>query len=192
MGIIRTKPVDQDRDRPTWDNSNETSRPRPRQTDDRPRERTDDDSMSALITSNIFDDGFFAFPHELAFFEPPCGTAKQVCKRQRQWPRMDIVEHDKAYLVTADTPGVPKDQPKVELTKDGITLSFDHDEAKEEKAEDGKIIRRERSHRSFRRTIGLPADGIDRNGIAAKVEDGVLRLTIPKAPESVPKTISIE
>ena len=63
--------------------------------------------MSALITSNIFDDGFFAFPHELAFFEPPCGTAKQVCKRQRQWPRMDIVEHDKEYLVTADTPGVP-------------------------------------------------------------------------------------
>merc|ERR1712065_94111 len=119
----------------------------------------DDDSMSALITSNIFDDGFFAFPHELAFFEPPCGTAKQVCKRQRQWPRMDIV---------------------------------DHDEAKEEKAEDGKIIRRGRSHRSFRRTIGLPAGVIDRDGIAAKVEDGVLRLTIPKAPESVPKTITVE
>ena len=177
--IIRTKPVDQDRDRPTTHNRENTT-------------NNDDDSMSALITSNIFDDGFFAFPHELAFFEPPCGTAKQVCKRQRQWPRMDIVEHDKEYLVTADTPGVPKDQLKVELTKDGITLSFDHDEAKEEKAEDGKIIRRERSHSSFRRTIGLPADGIDRNGIAAKVEDGVLRLTIPKAPESVPKTISIE
>merc|ERR1711907_616816 len=150
MGIIRTKPVDQDRDRPTTHNR--------------------------VNTTNIFDDGFFAFPHELAFFEPPCGAAKQVCKRQRQWPRMDIVEHDKEYLVTADTPGVPKDQLKVELTKDGITLSFDHDEAKEEKAEDGKIIRRERSHRSFRRTIGLPADGIDRDGIAAKVEDGVLRL----------------
>merc|ERR1711871_762112 len=179
MGIIRTKPVDQDRDRPTTYNRENTT-------------NNNDDSMSALITSNIFDDGFFAFPHELAFFEPPCGTAKQVCKRQRQWPRMDIVEHDKEYLVTADTPGVPKDQLKVELTKDGITLSFDHDEAKEEKAEDGKIIRRERSPRSFRRTIGLPADGIDRNGIAAKVEDGVLRLTIPKAPESVPKTISIE
>ena len=131
-------------------------------------------------------------PHELAFFEPPCGTAKQVCKRQRQWPRMDIVEHDKEYLVTADTPGVPKDQLKVELTKDGITLSFDHDETKEEKAEDGKVIRRERSHRSFRRTIGLPAGVIDRDGIAAKVEDGVLRLTIPKAPESVPKTITVE
>merc|ERR1712159_386704 len=179
MGIIRTKPVDQDRDRENTNTKDDTN-------------NNDDDSMSALITSNIFDDGFFAFPHELAFFEPPCGTAKQVCKRQRQWPRMDIVEHDKEYLVTADTPGVPKDQLKVELTKDGITLSFDHDEAKEEKAEDGKIIRRERSHRSFRRTIGLPADGIDRNGIAAKVEDGVLRLTIPKAPESVPKTISIE
>merc|ERR1711991_94782 len=168
MGIIRTKPVDQDRDRPTTHNRENTT-------------NNDDDSMSALITSNIFDDGFFAFPHELAFFEPPCGAAKQVCKRQRQWPRMDIVEHDKEYLVTADTPGVPKDQLKV-----------DHDETKEEKAEDGKVIRRERSHRSFRRTIGLPAGVIDRDGIAAKVEDGVLRLTIPKAPESVPKTNTVE
>ena len=148
--------------------------------------------MSALITSNIFDDGFFAFPHELAFFEPPCGAAKQVCKRQRQWPRMDIVEHDKEYLVTADTPGVPKDQLKVEVDENGVTLSFDHDETKEEKAENGKVIRRERSHRSFRRTIGLPAGVIDRDGIVAKVEDGVLRLTIPKAPESVPKTITVE
>merc|ERR1712196_716398 len=175
MGIIRTKPVDQDRDRPTIDRASEpTTHNRENTNTKDDTNNNDDDSMSALITSNIFDDGFFAFPHELAFFEPPCGTAKQVCKRQRQWPRMDIVEHDKEYLVTADTPGVPKDQLKVEMT------------------EDGKIIRRERSHRSFRRTIGLPADGIDRNGIAAKVEDGVLRLTIPKAPESVPKTISIE
>merc|ERR1712065_125742 len=106
MGIIRTKPVDQDRDRPTTHN----------------RDNTNDDSMSALITSNI----------------------------------------------------------------------FDHDETKEEKAEDGKVIRRERSHRSFRRTVGLPAGVIDRDGIVAKVEDGVLRLTIPKAPESVPKTITVE
>merc|ERR1712164_13734 len=157
MGIIRTKPVDQDRDRPTIDRASEpTTHNRENTNTKDDTNNNDDDSMSALITSNIFDDGFFAFPHELAFFEPPCGTAKQVCKRQRQWPRMDIVEHDKEYLVTADTPGVPKDQLKVELTKDGITLSF------------------------------------DRDGIAAKVEDGVLRLTIPKAPESVPKTISIE
>merc|ERR1712107_976804 len=117
MGIIRTKPVDQDRDRPTTHNRENTT-------------NNDDDSMSALITSNIFDDGFFAFPHELVFFEPPCGAAKQVCKRQRQWPRMDIVVHDKEYLVTADTPGVPKDQLKVEVDENGVTLSFDHDEAR--------------------------------------------------------------
>ena len=46
---------------------------------------------------------------------------------------------------------------------------------------------------SFRRTIRLPADaGVDKDKISAQMADGVLTLTLPKAPESVPRTIAIE
>ncbi|QDZ26037.1 heat shock protein Hsp20 [Chloropicon primus] len=139
------------------------------------------------ILEHVFDDLFF--PHQQ---DQPCHM--RVRRTQQQWPRLDIVEHDKEYNVTVDVAGVPKQELKVEVNKDGITISFDHEESKEDtEANEGKTIRKERTYRSFRRTIGLPADGaVDTENVKANVKDGVLYLTVPKSPERIPRAVPIE
>ena len=141
------------------------------------------------VFEQAFEDALF--PHQVLSFACD-GPSDKKKRQQQQWPRIDVVEHDKEYIVTADTPGVPRDNLKVEVTKTGITLSFDHEEENKEEDNQGKTIRRERTRRSFRRTIALPSDGIDMDNVSAKAENGVLVLTVPKAPETLPKAIQVE
>merc|ERR1711933_97773 len=171
------------------------SRTNPSKTEKKPK-LTSKQTMALLhFPTTVFEQAFedALFPHQVLSFACD-GPSDKKKRQQQQWPRIDVVEHDKEYVVTADTPGVPRDKLKVEVTKAGITLSFDHEEEtkEEESAEQGRTIRRERRRRSFRRTIGLPADGIDRDNIGAKAENGVLILTVPKAPETLPKAIQVE
>jgi len=137
----------------------------------------------ALLVPELFDQVFFDLAPNLHV---------QNCKGQKvnHWPKVDINEEEDKFVVHADVPGVPKDQLKLEIKDNGITLSFDQDESKEETRE-GKTIRRERYHRSFSRTLAIPK-GVDKGGITASYENGVLRLALPKAPEELPKAIAIE
>ena len=144
-------------------------------------------------------DVFELFP--LVRFDAPSPSSSKRRKgclashqQQQAWPKLDIVEHEKDFVVTVDAPGVPKDKLKIELNKNALALSYNLDETAEEQSEDGaKVLRRERVVESFRRTIRFPRDvGIDKDKISAQMADGVLTLTLPKAPESVPRTIAIE
>merc|ERR1739849_29720 len=84
---------------------------------------------------------------------------------------------------------LPKDKLKVEIKDNGITLSFDQEEKKEETTQQGKTIRKERYYSAFTRTLPIPK-GVDKENISAAYTDGVLTLALPKAPESVPKSIT--
>lgn len=94
---------------------------------------------------------------------------------------VDIEETDDGYVVTADLPGVEKDQISVRVDGDTLHLSATHDR---EVAEEGKdYVRRERSSRQVRRSVSLPGP-VDPDSADASYEDGVLTVRIEKGSPS--------
>ncbi len=91
--------------------------------------------------------------------------------------RVDVTENDKEYLVSAELPGAKKDDIRVSI--DGSYVSIAAEIKKEEKKKDGRSILRETYRGSVSRGFSLPGEVDDKNA-TAKLEDGVLRLTLPK------------
>jgi len=97
----------------------------------------------------------------------------------------DIQETDNAFLIETELPGYDKADIHVAV-KDGIlSISAEHKAEKEEKNEENGYIRRERSWGSCRRSFDV--EGIDASAINAEYVNGVLKLTLPKLPESQPE-----
>ncbi|MBZ4683290.1 MAG: hypothetical protein PWP46_661 [Fusobacteriaceae bacterium] len=91
----------------------------------------------------------------------------------------DISETDNAYIISADLPGVKKEDVKLELHDGYLKISAERKEEKEEKNK--KFYRKERIYGNFVRNIPLPEYlDIDKNLIKAKFDNGVLNITIPK------------
>jgi HSP20 family protein len=94
-------------------------------------------------------------------------------------PRTDLVETPDNFLLFMDLPGVPKDQVRVRmkdemLTVTGVPLL--------DQAEERTMLRREFEHAAFHRHIRLSSDRVDIGGISAHLKNGVLSVTIPKQP----------
>jgi HSP20 family protein len=103
--------------------------------------------------------------------------------------RIDVQEGEKAYTVKADLPGVKKDDIKVEIDGDVVTISAEAREEKEVK-EKGKVVRSERYHGALQRSFSLGHD-IDESAAEAKLTDGTLELTLPKKATSAVKSLPI-
>ena len=103
--------------------------------------------------------------------------------------RMDVAEDDKNFLVKADIPGVNKDDIKVEIDGNQVTLSV---EIKEEKEASGAgMLCRERQYGQQYRSFTLPQE-VDDTKAQAKYENGVLQLTLPKKAGTSRKQLAIQ
>ena len=91
-------------------------------------------------------------------------------------PRVDIAERDKAFEITAELAGVPKEDIKVSLDNNVLTISGE----RKSEVEDKKHHRIERFYGSFSRSFSLP-ENVDESAIKAENKDGILKLTLPKA-----------
>jgi HSP20 family protein len=92
-------------------------------------------------------------------------------------PAANVYETAKSYQLELNVPGRNKEDFKINIEKDLITVSF---EKKEEIKEEGvKSIRREFSVKSFKRSFSLD-EKIDVSNIQAKYENGILRIDLPK------------
>ena len=101
--------------------------------------------------------------------------------------RTDITDKGDSFVLEADLPGFKKDDIKIDLENDRLTIKAE----RRSEHEDNKngCIRRERRFGSFERSFDV--SGIDTSGIKANYTDGVLTLTLPKRPELVPDNRSI-
>ncbi|MGS0973551.1 MAG: Hsp20/alpha crystallin family protein [Candidatus Izemoplasmataceae bacterium] len=99
--------------------------------------------------------------------------------------RMDVKDFEKEYIIEAEMPGVKKEDINIHYENDHLTVSVNQEEKKEEKDQEERYIHRERSTRSFERSIYLEAVNPDQ--IKAKLEDGILKITAPKKEEVVNK-----
>ena len=105
-------------------------------------------------------------------------------------PRVDIREADGHYEITAELPGVDRDDIHVHV-KDGI-LTLEAETTQEDKEEkEGKVIRQERRYGKFMRSFNLGND-VHEADIKASFKDGVLKLEAPKLVERPPERRRIE
>jgi HSP20 family protein len=102
-------------------------------------------------------------------------------------PAVNIKEDENIFEVEVAVPGLKKDDFKIELENDVLTISSQK-EVEEEKVDDN-YKRREFRYSSFKRTFSLPENKVDGDKVKAKYVDGVLHITLPKREEAKPKPI---
>jgi HSP20 family protein len=103
--------------------------------------------------------------------------------------RLDVSEDDKAYTVKAELPGVSKEDIKVSVEGNQVSISAEVKQETEQK-EDKKVIRCERYYGSVARSFSL-AEDVDQGAAQARYADGVLVLTLPKKPGGKAKQLTI-
>jgi HSP20 family protein len=106
-------------------------------------------------------------------------------------PAVDLVEKEKAYEITAELPGLEPSQVEVKLSNGVLTIKGEKKEEKEEKKKDYYMS--ERRYGAFQRSFQLP-DGIEEDKIEADFKNGVLTISLPKAPaaQKPEKSIAIK
>ena len=101
-------------------------------------------------------------------------------------PRVDITETKDAYVLEAEMPGVTKEGLEILLENNELTLMGRRQNEKIE----AELVYRESTPRDFRRVFVLDPT-IDTTRIAAKLEDGVLTLNLPKTEQVKPRRIKV-
>ncbi len=104
-------------------------------------------------------------------------------------PRADVRETEKEYLIDLSLPGIRKEDVKVEVKDDVLTVSGERKSEKEEKGKNW--LRRESSYGSFLRSFALP-EGLHSEDIKANYKDGVLTLSMRKPTQVKTRGISIK
>lgn len=102
--------------------------------------------------------------------------------------RTDIEETEKAFLLNFDLPGVKKEDVHVDVNDNVLTVSGERKREFESGA--GEARRVERTYGKFERSFSLPKV-IDADKIEAHMEDGVLKVALPKVEAAKPRTIEI-
>ncbi|MDX2283055.1 MAG: Hsp20/alpha crystallin family protein [Bacteroidia bacterium] len=99
-------------------------------------------------------------------------------------PAVNVKETETGFQLEVAAPGMGKDDFRVELDQDVLTISSRKEASHEEKNGEGRYTRREFRYQAFTRRFTLP-DNVDAEKIQAKYEHGVLHLTLPKREAAV-------
>jgi len=121
----------------------------------------------------------------------PAGSAdKNEAITVAQWsPVVDISEDDKEYAIKAELPDVKKEDIKLNVHDDVLTITGERKYEKEEKGK--KYHRVERAYGSFMRSFTLPEDA-DGTKVTAEYKDGMLNVRLPKSEKAKPKSIEVK
>ena len=107
-----------------------------------------------------------------------------------EWsPLVDIMEDEKEYLIKAELPDMKKEDVKLTVENEVLTMSGERKYVKEEKGE--KHHRIERAYGSFLRSFSLPEDA-DGSKVSADYKDGMLKVHLPKSERAKPKAIEVK
>jgi HSP20 family protein len=104
-------------------------------------------------------------------------------------PVLDVWEDEHALVVSAELPGLGKDDVKVQVENGVLTISGE--KKVEQRSEDRSYHRLERRYGTFYRAITLPK-GVAADGAEADFENGVLRVRLPKREDVKPRTVKVK
>ena len=125
------------------------------------------------------------------FGRPPARTEgeKETISVAEWAPLVDITEDDKEYVIKAELPEMKKEDIKLNVHDDVLTITGERKSEKEEKGK--KYHRIERSYGSFMRSFTLPEDA-DGSKVSAEYKDGMLKVHLPKSEKVKPKSIEVK
>jgi HSP20 family protein len=128
--------------------------------------------MASMIPYSNFDRMLHSWPFDAAddFFAPLARVTSDAGFK------MDVEDTGDAYVVSAELPGVTKDQIDVELNEGRLSISVDKKESDEEKNKN--YLQKETSE--WQATRGVYLKDAAREGLSAKLEGGVLKVNVPK------------
>ena len=100
-------------------------------------------------------------------------------------PKVDILENEKAYEINVAVPGLSKEDFKIDLNDNFLTISGERKFLKEKKENNLHVV--ETQYGNFSRSFSLP-ENVDASKISAKYADGILEISIPKDEKKTLKT----
>jgi HSP20 family protein len=110
--------------------------------------------------------------------------------KENHWSfALDVIEEKEQYVLKADLPGIKKEDIKVSLEDNILTVKAER--KSEAETQDRKIHRVERTYGQYQRSLNLGAK-VDAGKIRANYKEGVLELIVPKAEETKPKSIEVQ
>jgi len=108
-------------------------------------------------------------------------------KTTRSIPAVNVQENDDAFVLSIAVPGMEKEDFKIDLDQDVLSISSEKSEENEESKDN--YTRKEYSYSSFVRRFTLPKDSILEDNIEATYTQGELKITLPKREEVKPKAL---
>lgn len=111
-------------------------------------------------------------------------------KPQRMQMKIEVAENDKTYTIRAELPGVKKEDIKVSVEGNQVTIGAEVKQEKEEKQGE-KVVHSERYYGSLYRSFSLAQD-VNEAESQAKYKDGVLELVLPKSTASRTKQLTVQ
>ncbi len=126
-------------------------------------------------TDRLFDEFFRHVRWPIGEWLSPWGLTTDIVGAD--WPRADMSETDHEIHITAELPGVDKDDLDVSVTEDRITIRGEKKDQEEKKGKN--YYQLERTYGSFQRSFSLPCE-IDADKVDASFKDGVLKIVLPK------------
>ena len=103
-------------------------------------------------------------------------------------PAVNVIEDEKQYRIDVAVPGMPKNDFRIDLDDDVLTISSQKTETDEaDESNNPRYMRREFSYSTFKRSFQIP-DSIDQENIKASHDAGILSIQLPKKEEVIQKT----
>ena len=140
--------------------------------------------MSALTRMDRFDD---LFPEMFRRLARPLRLTDDAPGEIR----LDVSEDDKAYQVRAEIPGAKKEDIQISVDRNFVSIAGEVRTESEEKSPAGRVLVKETYVGRMSRGFSL-AHEIDSEGVVAKLEDGILKLTLPKREGGGSRTIKVQ
>ena len=114
---------------------------------------------------------------------------RRIPTEERGWtPAIEVFDKEDKFVVKVEVPGIKAEDVDISVVGDTLTIKGEKKAETEVKEDDYYCC--ERSYGSFYRSIALPSN-IDASKIEANYEDGVLEVSLPKAPEIKPKKVAV-
>lgn len=104
-------------------------------------------------------------------------------------PAVNVSETNEDYVIEVAAPGMTRNEFKVELGNNVLTVSAQREERQEAQDESRNYMRREFNYQSFQRSFTLPENKVEGEKVTARYSDGILHITVPKRDEAKIKPV---